>query len=115
PDGTFVGTRWGISALSHPTVDIVNLTKAQALEIYRRDYWLASGSDKLKWPLALLHFDAYVQNPQAAIGFLKASGGDPVLYMAERIEWYTTLKTWEHHGRGWMFRCATMLREVAGA
>lgn len=113
PDGTFVGTKWGISALSHPTVDIVNLTKEQALEIYHRNYWLGGGCDKLPWPLALLHFDAYVQNEVAAKKFLAASNGDPDLYMAERIDWYTRADTWDNHGRGWMRRCATMLREVA--
>jgi lysozyme family protein len=99
--------------LAHPTVDIVNLTKEQALAIYHRDYWLRSGADNLPWPLALVHFDAYVQNPGAAIRFLQASGGNPVLYVAERVEWYTTINNWEHHGKGWMRRCATMLREVA--
>lgn len=113
PDGTFVGTRWGISALSHPAVDIVNLTKEDALKIYHRDYWLASGSDRLPWPLCLVHFDAYVQNQNAAKKFLAASGGNPDLYIAERIDWYTTLDTWQHHGRGWVRRCATMLREAS--
>lgn len=113
PDGTFVGTKFGISALAHPTLDIVNLTKEQALEIYRRDYWQGSGADKLPWPLNLLHFDAYVQNEAAAKKFLAASGGNPGRYMAERIDWYTRIDNWETQGRGWMRRCATMLREAS--
>jgi len=32
-------TRWGISKRSYPEVDIYNLTKEQAKEIYERDYW----------------------------------------------------------------------------
>lgn len=115
PDGTFVGTRWGISALSHPDVDIINLSKEDALKIYHRDYWLGSGADKLPWPLALLHFDAYVQNQVSAKTFLAKSNGNPLVYLAERIEWYTTAGTWDNHGRGWMRRCARMLREVAKA
>lgn len=115
PNGEFVGTKYGISANAHPDVDIVNLTKEQALEIYRRDYWLGSGADKLPWPLNLLHFDAYVQNEAAAKKFLSASGGDPDLYMAERIDWYTHISDpdWTNFSRGWMRRCATMLREAS--
>jgi hypothetical protein len=112
PDGTFVGTRWGISALAYPNEDIVNLTKERALFLYKRDYWEPSGAGKLPWPLALLHFDSYVQNPGSAMKFLSASGGNPALYLAERIRWYTNLDTWEYHGKGWMRRCATMLEEV---
>jgi hypothetical protein len=113
PDGTFVGTRWGISARSHPTVDIINLSKEDALKIYYQNYWIGGGCDRLQWPLCLLHFDAYVQNQVAAKKFLEVSGGNSILYMAARIDWYTTTSTWDHHGRGWMRRCATMLREIA--
>lgn len=115
PDGTFVGTNWGISARAYPNEDILGMTRERALFLYKRDYWGPSGAGSLPWPLALVHFDAYVQNPSAAMELLKKSGGDPVLYMSERINWYTNLKTWEHHGKGWMRRCALMLREVAEA
>jgi lysozyme family protein len=32
-------TRWGVARNSHPDVDVRNLTKAGAMEIYRREYW----------------------------------------------------------------------------
>lgn len=32
-------THWGISKRAHPDVDIKNLTREQAIEIYRREYW----------------------------------------------------------------------------
>ncbi|GHS92249.1 hypothetical protein AGMMS49949_04070 [Alphaproteobacteria bacterium] len=32
-------TKFGISKKSYPDLDIKNLTKEQALEIYRRDFW----------------------------------------------------------------------------
>lgn len=32
-------TRWGISKRSYPNLDIKNLTREQAIEIYRRDWW----------------------------------------------------------------------------
>lgn len=39
PDDPGGETKWGISKRSYPGVDIKNLTKDQAKEIYRRDYW----------------------------------------------------------------------------
>lgn len=36
--GRLVGTKYGIAANSFPDLDIANLTKAQAVEIYRRQY-----------------------------------------------------------------------------
>jgi lysozyme family protein len=32
-------TKWGISQRAYPDIDIKNLTKEQAKEIYKRDYW----------------------------------------------------------------------------
>ena len=55
-----VGTKYGISARSHPTVDIEHLTRDQATRIYEEDYWLAARCDRLPPALALIHFDAAV-------------------------------------------------------
>jgi len=37
--GFLKGTKYGISAMTYPTVDIVNLTIEQATEIYKKDFW----------------------------------------------------------------------------
>ena len=51
-------TKFGISARSHPDIDITQLTKRDAIETYRRDYWpVASG---FKWPACLAVLDAAV-------------------------------------------------------
>lgn len=39
PDDPGGETNYGISKRSYPDVDITNLTQAQAIEIYRRDFW----------------------------------------------------------------------------
>lgn len=39
PDDLGGETKYGISKRSYPNVDIKNLTKGQAIEIYRRDWW----------------------------------------------------------------------------
>ena len=58
-------TKWGISKLSYPDLDIAALTREQAIEIYYRDYWLTPGNqrarcDALPFPLNFAHFDCAV-------------------------------------------------------
>jgi len=41
-------TKFGISKRSYPTLDIRNLTREQAIEIYRRDWWDRYGYGRIK-------------------------------------------------------------------
>ena len=56
------GTKYGISARAYPDQDIASLTLDQAKSLYRRDYWDRIGASSLPPPLALLAFDAAVNN-----------------------------------------------------
>lgn len=40
--GELKGTNYGICAASYPNLDIRNLTREQAIEIYHRDFWRAA-------------------------------------------------------------------------
>lgn len=51
-------TKFGISKRWHPGVDVANLTRDQALDIYRREYW--GECEKMPWPWALAVFDCAV-------------------------------------------------------
>ena len=58
-------TKWGVSKRSYPNLDIANLTKPAALQIYFRDYWLKTGKqksycDSLPHPANLAHLDCVV-------------------------------------------------------
>jgi lysozyme family protein len=53
-------TKWGISKRSYPNVDIKNLTREGAVEIYRKDYWQWCNCDEMPLPVALMVFDAAV-------------------------------------------------------
>jgi lysozyme family protein len=53
-------TNFGISSRSYPSVDIRNLTRDGAAEIYKRDYWDAVHGDELPGPLAIAVFDSAV-------------------------------------------------------
>jgi lysozyme family protein len=122
-------TKYGISKKAYPALDIANLTVADAIAIYRRDYWAAVRGDDLPWAFALPLFDSAVnQGPGAAIRFFQLALGvkvdgnfgpatlaaaravqgtpDAVLaaFMAHRIVHYASLGTWPVYGRGWARR-----------
>ncbi|QFS87582.1 MULTISPECIES: glycoside hydrolase family 108 protein [unclassified Marinobacter] len=120
-------TKYGISKRAYPTVDIANLTKAQAREIYRRDYWEACRCGELPGPLALMVFDSAVNQGQGrAKRLLQASLGvkqDGIVgpmtlgaaheaplnvvmlqYSVRRALHYVNLSTFKHFGKGWLSR-----------
>lgn len=53
-------TKFGISQKAYPSLDIANLTRAQAEEIYRRDYWTTCACDDLPRSFAIAVFDCAV-------------------------------------------------------
>lgn len=58
--GVLKGTKFGISAKSYPDLDIKNLTRADAVSIYKRDYWDKIKADLLPEALRLTVFDMAV-------------------------------------------------------
>jgi lysozyme family protein len=78
-------TKYGISQRAYPNLDIKNLTKEQAIEIAKRDYWDKNKIDQLDPSLREIHFDtAFNKGSGAARKFLELSGGDPTKYLEER-------------------------------
>lgn len=53
-------TRWGISKRAYPSLDIAKLSREDAIEIYRRDYWQPLRCDELPAGVALVVFDSAV-------------------------------------------------------
>ena len=61
PDDTGGETNYGISKKQYPNLDIKNLSKKKATEIYRKDYWDKIQGDKINdEKLALNIFDCSV-------------------------------------------------------
>lgn len=132
--GDLRGTKFGISAGSYPNLDIANLTVSSAQVTYFRDYWTKVAADQLPPPLALLVFDAAVNNGvgraarwlQAAVGSVPDGeigpstlsavraqsaerGGAAVCaeFQAQRLAFMAGLPTWRIFGLGWARRlCA---------
>lgn len=90
--GQLKGTRYGISAAAYPNEDIARLAIGRAMDLYRRDYWNASGAAQLAWPFCYLLFDAVVnqgggfaywrQQMQAALGLAQDGNFGPVTVAA---------------------------------
>ena len=106
-------TRFGISQRAYPDLDIANLTREDAIEIYRRDYFERSGADRLEPRLALVHFDASVQHGVGRANQFLAQTSDPLHYIGLRLEFYTRLDNWPSFGRGWTRRMADLSATVA--
>jgi len=77
-------TRWGIAQRSHPGVNVLALSRAEAVEIYRRQYWRPLKLDRVAAPeVACKLFDVSVnvgRRPavkiaQRAVSWLRRSDG----------------------------------------
>lgn len=66
--GELKGSKFGISAAAHPTLDIANLTSAQADSLRKTEYWDKVNGDALPPPVAFILADsAYQSGPGTAV------------------------------------------------
>lgn len=125
--GQLKGTKWGVSAMSYPDLDIKNLTQDDAKRIYKRDYWDRVEGDLLPAGVDLCTFDSSVNSGvgqgakwlQRAVGV--AADGDigqatveavqaaddhlTINRMSDdRLNMLKGLKTWPTYGKGWSTR-----------
>lgn len=135
-EGELKGTKYGISAISYPKHDIENLTLEQAKVIYYSRYWLPLKPAVFSPAMQYQMFDAAVNHGiRNTVKMLQRSvdtvvdgyiGGNtiaamakidsiqlPVLFNAERIEFYTQIHTFDKYGKGWMNRIAQNLKYAA--
>lgn len=131
--GILKGSKYGISAASYPLLDIAALTKDQAKELYRADFWQRIHADELNAGVAFQAFDFAVNSGiETAIRYLQRALGvaddgkwgpvtrsaaaamtatDTIMrYAAERLDFMTRLSAWPTQGRGWARRIAADLR-----
>jgi len=126
-------TKWGISKRSYPDIDVKNLTRLDAKEIYRRDFWTRIHADEMYDGVAFQALDfainsgigTAVRKLQAAVGVADDGYWGPVTkaavaamsesdiimrFTAERLDFWTRLSTWQSFGKGWARRAAQNLR-----
>lgn len=59
-------TRWGISQVANPDVDVFNLSRERAAELYAERYWLPLRCQRMPAPIAMTVFDHAVHASQSA-------------------------------------------------
>lgn len=97
-------TKWGIAKRAHPTVNIANLTLADAAVIYKQEYWDPLTADMLTSPINFFSFDTAVnQGVTVAQKFLSQTK-DPGEFMQARLRRYSTNPNWAVYGKGWTSR-----------
>jgi lysozyme family protein len=137
------GTRFGISAAAYPDLDIANLSLDAAKALYQRDYWQRIAGDRLPSAVALLVFDAAINNGagravrwlqqvarvrqdgvigEQTLGAIERAAAGPdsvadlcVEYLAQRLMFMSSLATWKTFGIGWARRLCRLPYEAANA
>ena len=128
-------TKWGISKRSYPNLDIKNLERWQAIDIYRRDFWTPVASltpdSALQYQLLDTAINSGMGNAtrmlQRALGVaddghfgplsqarLRVVDREDVVlsFIAERLMFMTSLSNWPHNSKGWARRIAENLQYV---
>jgi len=129
-------TKFGIAKRWHPNVDIMNLTRQQAIDIYHVEFWNSGGFEAYPDGVGFQTLDAAVNHgiPQAnkllqqAVGVkadgeigpithaaVKAMDETDILFrfIAYRLRFWTSLNTWATFGAGWANRAADDLLYAA--
>lgn len=130
-------TKFGISKRQYPHLDIARLTREDAIEIYREDYWDKVSADSLPSHIRLMVFDCAVnQGIYRAAKILQRAAGaatdgnigwqtiaavvkaEPLQIIRSvailRHEAYSTNPYWQDFGKGWSKRLLDItLRSVA--
>jgi lysozyme family protein len=109
PDDPGGATRWGIAQRYHPSINVLTLTREEAVAIYRHEYWGKYGCGAMPFPLSVLHFDSCVNPGPGRAAQFKAIARNPHDYLLRRIGYYLE-KVKESPVkakflRGWLVRC----------
>lgn len=126
-------TNWGISKRSYPHLNIKELTREQAIEIYRVDFWERVHADRMYDGLAWQLMDFAVNSGmETAVRYMQRalrvaddghwgpitekaaaeiSESDIIMrLLGERLDFMTRRSNWEDAGKGWARRIAQNLR-----
>jgi hypothetical protein len=101
-------TKFGINSTANPDVDVQNLSKDQAQQLYLERYWNEIGADSLPPGLAMVAMDsAVLMGPAVAKRLLRESGGDVDRYIELRkteLDRIAKIPGKEQFRNGWMAR-----------
>lgn len=107
----------GINQKANPDVDVKNLTKEKADQIYEERYWNAIGADRLPPATARVAYDAAVnQGVDYAKKLIAETGGDPEKMLVKREQDYIRLANSDPRQKpnlqGWLNRVNDIRQEL---
>lgn len=73
--GNFKGSKFGISAMAYPNIDIINLEWPQAKQIYFEDYWQKYRISEMNAPIRLYVLDSVINHGGDGIKLLQRASG----------------------------------------
>ena len=126
-------TKWGISKRTYPQLNIKDLTRDQAIEIYKKDFWDRVHATDLYDGVAFQSLDFAINSgcetalralqralnvaddghwgPHTSQAAKDMSESDQIMRLnAERLDFMRKLKTWPNFSSGWAGRIANNLR-----
>jgi lysozyme family protein len=127
--GELKGTKYGISAMTYPDLDIKSLSLVEAKEIYKRDWWDKLRMERFHTSFQYQLFDASINHgihnasrmlqralkvsadgiigPKTVDAATEIDINDLLLrFLAERLVFMTHVRTWGTNGKGWARRIA---------
>lgn len=110
---------FGINQRANPDIDVKNLTRGKAIELYRDRYWSKIDGDNLPPRVAMFAFDAAVNmGVDAAKKLIKETGGDLDQMVAMRKVMYQDIVARNpaqgKYLNGWISRTDRVAKEAAG-
>jgi lysozyme family protein len=122
--------------MTYPDLDIKNLTDTEIDEIYYRDWWVKLGMERFRPAMSYQMFDAaFNHGMRSATKMLQRAAGAVddgqigpntmakvkdtdlndmlLLFIGERLEFFTNIRTFTKYGRGWSRRIAHNLKLAA--
>lgn len=109
-------TKFGISQLSHPNIDVKSLTWAQAAEIYKREYWGAFNSYGFSDKMRMVAANAWVNiNHSAFKKILQQAHNDPNRFLDLQEQYYHRAARMPGQGKfekGWINRTEDLRRII---
>lgn len=111
--------KFGINQKANPDINVANLTKEQAKEIYRTRYWDAIGGDSLAPATAIVALDAAaLQGVGVAKQLITDSNGDPDIMIEMRRKQLISLAAADPAQKpyleGWLNRLDGLSMQISG-
>lgn len=131
--GQLKGTKYGVSAMTYPNLDIKNLNLQAAVDLYYNDWWLKYKLDQIDPVIGYQVLDAAInhgagnaikflqqavgftgKNVDGAIGTLTINATNKmqtaevlIRFLANRLQFMTDISTFDRYGKGWSRRVSS--------